>query len=365
MKLTAVCGPAGSGKTALATETARRLADRFPDGLIRVALRGYDPVAAPVAPGEAIRALLTALGVPPDRLPADTDDVDAHTALWRSVLSRRRFLLLLDDARDTAQIRPLLPATPGCMVLVTSRDQLSGLVAAEGAHRVVLGPLDPEESRELLATRLGPDRLADDPERIERLVADCAGLPFALHLAAGRFTDTPGRSHASSASPAPSAPSGDPGEDDRALVRRSLYGSYRTLDPNAARLFRLLALHPESETCVAEAAALAGTGPRRARVLLSALTAVHLLDERAPGRFGLRPLERSYAHELVHSTDGPRTRAVAVRHLLAHLVRHALADEGPRPPWPRWSDGDGSVDASTRPPGTGPFLPAEPEAFSL
>ncbi|MFE6826210.1 BTAD domain-containing putative transcriptional regulator [Streptomyces sp. NPDC057690] len=356
VKLAAVCGPAGSGKTALAAETARRLADQFPDGLIRVSLRGYDPAAAPVAPGEAIRALLTALDVPPDRLPADTDDVDAHTALWRSVLSRRRFLLLLDDARDTAQIRPLLPATPGCMVLVTSRDQLAGLVAAEGAHRVVLGPLTPEESRELLAARLGPDRLAADPERTERLVEHCAGLPFALHLAAGRFTETPGEP---TASPVPSA---DLEEADRTTVRRSLYGSYRTLEPDAARLFRLLALHPEPETGVEEAAVLAGTGPRRARVLLSALTGVHLLDERTPGRFTLRPLERSYAHELVHTTDGPQARAGAVRRLLGHLVRHALAADESRTPWPHR---DGSVDAPARPPGAGLFLPVEPEAFSL
>ncbi|MFF3503133.1 BTAD domain-containing putative transcriptional regulator [Streptomyces sp. NPDC003247] len=355
MTLAAVCGQAGVGKTALATEVAHRLTDRFPDGLIHVSLRGFDPSAPPVAPGEAIRGLLEALDVPPARLPEDRDDLDAHTALWRSVLSGRRFLLLLDDARDAEQIRPLLPGAHGCTVLVTSRDQLSGLVAADGAHRVVLDPLTPEGSLELLATRVDADRLAADREGIGRLVECCAGLPFALHLAAGRITDAPGKPASGAAVPGGSAsPSLD--EADLRTVRRSLYGSYRTLVADAARLFRLLALHPEPEVSTGGAAALAGVEPRPARVLLSALTGVHLLDECGPGRFTLRPLERSYAHALVHATDSAPARAAAVRRLLGHLVRHELPADRPRTPRPYGAGHERAAAAPASPPGTGAFL---------
>ncbi|MER6410074.1 BTAD domain-containing putative transcriptional regulator [Streptomyces humidus] len=315
--LAAVCGQAGVGKTALAAQVARLLADRFPDGLIRVDLRGFDPDAAPVAPAEALRGLLRALDVPPHRLPEDPHDVDGHSAVWRSVLSGHRFLLLLDDARDAAQIRPLLPGTPGCMVLVTSRDQLSCLVAAEGAHRVVLDPMTSAESTELLAACLGPGRVTPDDAATARIVERCAGLPFALTAVAARITGAGVEPGAQAEAALGEAALGE--------ARQRLHGSYRTLAPGPARLFRLLALHPGRGASTEEAAALAGLEPRRARALLSALTAVHLLDERAPGLFTLRPLEHAYARELLHRNESTQKRAAAVHRLSGRHLRPVRA----------------------------------------
>ncbi|WP_159775420.1 AfsR/SARP family transcriptional regulator [Streptomyces sp. HM190] len=319
--LAVVCGQAGVGKSALAAEVARRLAGRFPDGLIRVDLRGFAPTAAPVAPVDAIRGLLPVLGTPPHRLPRDKDDEDAHSALWRSELSGRRALLLLDDARDATQIRPLLPGAPGCATLVTSRDQLLPLVADEGAHRVRLHPLTAAESTDLLTAHRGSGRAVLAAADTARIVERCAGLPFALEAAAAQIADG----------------ANTRAWDDavRAAARQRLHGSCRTLAPAASRLFALLALHPGPGVRTDEAAALAGLPPRTTLPLLAALTGVHLLDEHAPGHFVLHAWERAYAQELVRRTGNGPTREEALHRLSRHTPRQSGTDAPPRPAAPR------------------------------
>jgi DNA-binding SARP family transcriptional activator len=173
--ISAIHGTAGIGKTALAMHWAHTMADRFPDGQLYVNLRGFDPGDTVMAPAQAMRGFLDALAVPPDRIPAD---LDAQAALYRTLLAGARMLVVLDNARDSAQVRPLLPGARGCLALVTSRNQLSGLIAAEGAHPLTLDLLTPTEGRQLLARRLGHDRLAAEPRAVEEIVARCARLPL-------------------------------------------------------------------------------------------------------------------------------------------------------------------------------------------
>jgi hypothetical protein len=179
----AVSGTAGVGKTALAVYWAHRVADRFLDGQLYVNLRGFDPTGQVMDPAEAVRRFLDALHVPPERIPVD---LDAQAALYRSQVAGRRMLVVLDNARDTAQVRPLLPGAPTCLVLVTSRNQLSGLIAADGAHPITLDLLTPGEARELLARRLGADRVAAEPEAVEEIITRCVRLPLALAIVAAR-----------------------------------------------------------------------------------------------------------------------------------------------------------------------------------
>lgn len=174
-------GTAGADKTSLAVYWAHRVAHRFPDGQLYVNLRGHDPSGNVMDPAEAIRALLDALGVPPEQIPTG---VDAQAALYRSQLADRQVLVLLDNARNTAQVRPLLPGSRDCLALVTSRNQLTGLIAANGAHPIGLDLLTPDEARQLLARRLGSERLAAEAGAVDEIISRCAQLPLALALAA-------------------------------------------------------------------------------------------------------------------------------------------------------------------------------------
>src|SRR5262249_31324668 len=148
--ISAIGGTAGVGKTALAVVWAHQVAERFPDGEVYVNLRGFDPGGSVMAPAEAVRRFLDALDVPPERIPVD---LDAQATLYRSQLAGKRMLVVLDNARDTAQVRPLLPGAPGCLVVVTSRNQLTGLVASDGAHPITLDLLTDDEAHQLLARR--------------------------------------------------------------------------------------------------------------------------------------------------------------------------------------------------------------------
>jgi hypothetical protein len=277
-----VCHAFSVGKTALAVHFAHQAAGDFPDGQLYVNLRGFDPAGPPMTPGEAIRIFLDALGVPAAQLPAS---LDAQTGLYRSLLAGRRMLVLLDNARGVGQVRPLLPASPGCLVLVTSRSQLTGLAAAEGARPMALDLLTGGEAHELLAARLGDERLAAEPAAVQELIGLCARLPLALAIAAARAASQPALPLAALAAKLRDAGGRldalDVG-DTAASVRAVFSWSYQQLDAAAARMFQLLGLHPGPGIGVPAAASLAALPPRQARAVLAGLTRAHLLAEPAP-----------------------------------------------------------------------------------
>ena len=320
-----ITGTAGVGKTALAVHWAHRIAARFPDGQLYVNLRGFDPAGRALDPGQALRGFCEAFGVPPERIPASLDD---QVALYRSLLAGRRVLVVLDNARDAVQVRPLLPGSPGCLAVVTSRDHLIGLVAGQGAHPLGLDLLTPQGARELMARRLGAGRASREPEAVDEIITGCARLPLALTVAAARAAASPRFPLAVFAADLREASRVlDPfaGHDEATDVRAVLSWSYRALSPAAARLFRLLGLHPGPDITVGAAASLAGTGPDRARPELAELTRGHLLGEHRPGRYALHDLLRAYAAEQARVSDDHRARAAAVGRLLDYCLHTACA----------------------------------------
>jgi len=319
----AVSGTAGVGKTALAVHWAHRVAGGFPDGQLYVNLRGFDPAGTALDPGQALSGFLDALGVPAARIPADPD---TRAALYRSLLAGKRVLVVLDNARSADQVRPLLPGSPGCLAIVTSRDQLAGLVATEGARPLPLDLLTTADARELLTRRLGEARVAGEPEAVGDIIAACARLPLALTIAASRAATSPGFPLAAVAAELSEACCAlDPfhGGDHATDVRAVFSWSYRALSPHAARLFRLLGLHPGPGIAAAAAASLAAVPPGRARALLAELTRAHLLAEHAPGRYAFHDLLRAYASELAGAQERPADRDAAVHRLLDHYLHTA------------------------------------------
>ncbi|MFF1548778.1 BTAD domain-containing putative transcriptional regulator [Streptomyces sp. NPDC058291] len=293
-----VCGMAGVGKSALVLGWAHRIADGYPDGRLYVSLRGFDGTRPPVEPADALRGALTALGVPPSRMP---DGVGALTGLYRTVLSGRRVLVVLDDAAGTEQVRPLLPAAPGSLALVTSRPALPGLVAS-GARALSLGPLSAEDARASLVARIGAERTAAEPGAVDAIVARCGGLPLALAAVGARAA---GRREFPLAALADELRAAQGTLDALPAVRAAFLGSYRRLEPDGARLLLLLPRHGDADLTPAAAAALAGLPVRRTRSLLAALADAHLLTEHAPGRYALHELVRAFAAGRAR-TNGPQ-----------------------------------------------------------
>jgi tetratricopeptide (TPR) repeat protein len=239
-------------------------------------------------------------------------------------------LLLLDNARDAEQVRPLLPGSPGSMVLVTSRSNLASLVAAEGARPLWLEGLDEDRARLLLARRLGPDRLAAEPDAVDTIVTACAGLPLALAIIAARAATRP--TLPLSALAAELADAGGrldalTGPDAATDIRAVFSWSYRALGAEAARLLRMLGLHPGPDVGVAAAASLARLPVPRTRRLLDELCAAHLLTEHTPGRYALHDLIRAYAVELAYAVDSEDDRFAAQRRMLDHYLLSAYATD--------------------------------------
>jgi tetratricopeptide (TPR) repeat protein/transcriptional regulator with XRE-family HTH domain len=323
--ISAIGGTPGVGKTALALHWAHRAAGRFPDGQLHVNLRGFDPTGVPTTPAEAIRGFLDALGVRPERIPAAPE---AQAALYRSVLAKRRVLVMLDNARDEQQVRPLLPASPGTMVLVTSRNQLAGLAAADGARLITLDVLSPEQAVHLLTARLGAARASAEPGAVGEIAGLCAYLPLALAVAAARAAARPrfplaalAAELSKSADRLDALDAGDPA----ASVQAVFSWSYRQLSSDAARMFRLLGIHPGPDISVPAAASLAAIAKPEARRLLRELARAHLIADHATGRFAFHDLLRAYAVSQALATDTQPERDAAIGRLLDHYLHTAYA----------------------------------------
>ncbi|WP_229399975.1 ATP-binding protein [Micromonospora okii] len=326
-----VTGTAGVGKTTLATYWAQRVRDRFPDGQLHVNLRGFDPTKEPVSPAEAVRGFLDAFGVPRHRVPAGTE---AQINLFRSLLAGRRMLLLLDNARDAEQVRPLLPGYSGCLALITSRSQLPGLIAVEGARPIALELLTTEESTALLVRRLGAARVAAEPAAVDEIVRHCAGLPLALAVVAARAATRPRFPLATIAAELRDAPRRlDPlaGTEPGIDVRAVLSWSYAQVSAPAARLFRQFGLTCGPDVGVAVVASLAGTSVPEVRPLLAELVDAHLVAEHRPGRFTCHDLLCAYARELADADPEPDRRATT-RRVLDHYLHTAHRAERPLHP---------------------------------
>jgi tetratricopeptide (TPR) repeat protein len=319
--ISAIGGTAGVGKTALAIQWARQVAAEFPDGQLYVNLRGYDP-GQPMAPGEALAGFLAALGVPGPQIPAEAE---GRAAAYRDVLAGRRVLVLLDNARDADQVRLLLPGEPGCLVVVTSRDTLAGLVARDGARRVMLDVLPTGDAVALLRALIGP-RAGAEPEAAARLAGLCCCLPLALRVAAELAAARPAVSLAALAGELEGQgrldaleAGGDPGT----AVRAVFSWSCRNLSPGAAGAFRLAGLHPGPDFDTHAVAALAGTSHPVAARAVTELTHASLVHQGGSGRYLMHDLLRAYAAELAAAQDPEGGRRQALTRLLDYYLHAA------------------------------------------
>lgn len=313
VRIVAVDGMGGSGKTSLAVRAAHRLADRYPDGQLYVDLRSFTPGERPLRPTVVIGMLLRILGVPSERIP---DDADGRVGLWRATLAKRRVLLVLDNALDAAQVRPLIPASAGCLVLVASRNHLAGL---DGADRLSIGTMSPPDSLELIRTALGAERAAGEPEAVAELSALCGRLPLALRVATARLRSRPRWTVrylvdrlGDEARRLDELKSGDHS------VEATLQLSYQALDDHRRDAFRLLGLHPGAETDAHSAAALLGVGVREAEEVLEHLLDMHLVEQYEIGRYAFHDLVRSFARRLLG--ESPQEERAAFGRLLDYYL---------------------------------------------
>ncbi|MFH8597079.1 ATP-binding protein [Streptomyces rimosus] len=323
--ISAIGGAGGIGKTWLALYWAHQHVDRFPDGRLFVDLRGFTPLGEPMPTTEAVRGFLNALGVDPSGVPPD---LDAQVGLYRSLVADRRMLIVLDNARDTAHVAPLLPGGPGCTVLVTSRRHLAGLVTTHGARSLDLDVLSEAEARQLLADHLGAERIAAEPEAVRAFLTCCDGLPLALSIVAARATTHPGfplsvlaeelRDHATRLDEL------DAGEIPLNL-RAVFSSSYHALSSEAAVLFGLLGLAPGPDISLPAAASLAGLPTARVRALLRELETAHLVSQPTPGRYRLHDLIRLYACDQAHLHQTEDHRDSALRRLVEFYLHTAHA----------------------------------------
>ncbi|WP_410606334.1 BTAD domain-containing putative transcriptional regulator [Amycolatopsis sp. lyj-109] len=349
--ISAIGGAGGIGKTSLALHWAAGKLAEFPDGQLYVNLRGFDPAAEPMPVSVAVRGFLHALGVEGAAVPPEPD---AQLALYRSLLAGKRVLVVLDNAAGTGQVVPLLPGSPACRVLVTSRHRLGGLVATHGARPISLDVLSAREARELLARHLDRGRLTAEAATVDELVRLCAGLPLALGIVAARAATSPElplrllaeelRDHAARLDGL------DTGEAGLSL-RTVFSWSLRHLTPEASALFGLLALAPGPDTGLPAAAALAGVPLTGARKVLRALENAHLVTRTASGRYRMHDLVRLYASEEAERMLPESARDAALRRVTDFYLQTS------------WH-GNHALEPLERPIGIAPALPGvEPLRF--
>ena len=319
--ISAVSGTAGVGKSTLAVYWGHQVADEFPDGQLYVNLRGFGPSGPPVTSAEAIKGFLAAYQVPSAAVPAGLDTL---AGLYRSMLAGTRTLIVLDNARDVDQVRPLLPASPGCLVLVTSRNQLVGLVGNEGARLLTLDVLPEAEAHELLVSRLGPSQVTAEHDAVSEVARLCAGLPLALGIAATRAAARPDFALTALAAELRDGEGRldalDTG-DATGSLREVFSWSHQQLSHSAGRLFRLMSVHPGPDMSVQAAASIAGIAVPDAQRALAELSNASLVAERSPGRYGCHDLLRTYAAEQATDCDGDVEVRAAMNRMLDHY-RH-------------------------------------------
>jgi DNA-binding SARP family transcriptional activator/tetratricopeptide (TPR) repeat protein len=322
--ISAIGGMAGVGKTALAVHWAHQVAGLFPDGQLYVNLRGYDP-DQPVTAADALARFLRALGVPGEDIPPEQDE---RATRYRSQLAGRRMLIVLDNAGSAGQVRPLLPGTPSCAVVVTSRDALAGLVARDGAARLDLDPLPLADAVALLRALTGP-RVDADPEAAALLAEQCCRLPLALRVAAelaGARGDVPLAHLADElADQQQRLNLLDAGGDPDTAIRAVFSWSCRHLDAAAARAFRLAGLHPGADFGPHAVAALTGGTLAESRGVLDLLARKQLIQQTSPGRYGMHDLLRAYARELAAAHDAQDEQDAALTRLLDYYLHSAAA----------------------------------------
>jgi hypothetical protein len=323
--ISAIGGAGGIGKTALALHWAHQHLHLFPDGQLYVDLRGFDPSGRPIPPGHAVRGFLLGLGGDPATLPVD---LDAQAARYRSLVAGRKMLIVLDNARDIDQVTPLLPGSPTCTVVVTSRHQLAGLAALHGAHLLDLDVLPEPDARQLLACHVGPQRLAAEPAAAAELLAVCAGLPLAVAIVAARAAHHPTFPLAVLADELRDAPTrlaGLDAGDLRANLRTVLSWSVRTLGAQAADLFALLGIAPGPDISLPAAASLVALPIGQVRKLLRELENASLVQQHVPGRYRMHDLIRLYATDTADDELTEDVRTAALRRVLDFYIHTAHA----------------------------------------
>ncbi len=318
----ALSGMPGVGKTSLGLRWANGASSHFPGGRLYIDLRGYWSGDA-VPPEDALLEFLESLGVTQDRIPST---LGARSALFRSIVSDRQMLVFLDNARDEEQVRPLLPGAGPAVALITSRSSLESLIASDDAHTITVGELDDGEAEELWAARLGAERLAAEPTAARKIGRAAGNLPLAICMAAARIATHPLSKLETFASEIDANLDGwervDGLSDDD--VRAVFSWSYDALSPAAARLFRLLGLHPGPDFTAEAAAALAGRSRREVTRLLRELSRLHLVTETRPFRWGLHDLLRRFAADLAASTTHATELFLTRQRLYDHYLQIAF-----------------------------------------
>lgn len=317
-------GPPGIGKTALALQFAHHLSRQFPDGQLFMNLRGYDR-DAPMLPGDALAAFLGALGEAGQDIPVETEE---RAALYRTILSGKRLLVVLDNARDSEHVRSLLPGSGACLSIVTSRDSLAGLVVERGAQRLEIGYLAVSEAESLLRSLIG-ERVTAEPIATTRLIQHCGRLPLTLRVAAELAATRPSARLANLVNELEDEKRRlhifDLAGDERTAVRTVFSWSYRHLPATIARGFRLLGWHHGPELSVEACGALLDVSLDEAGMVLTTLARAHLVEPRGVRHFGMHDLIRAYASELADAEDGQHEWRTTLSRLFSHYLETAGA----------------------------------------